>query len=1295
MKTQANKIFLLLLFLTLATSKIAWGQAVSGISGNWNGGVLVWGSTQPSLTNNITISAGTNINIITAVIIQGTLNVQGTLNINAGGSLTTSGTVDIQGTLNVNTGGGNLAITSASASALNIGGVSGTLNLGSTNFSVLGTTTIAGNGRLIDIIDNGVNTFGIIDITTPAAIFRVRPPSITASCNFGGSITNAGIFDTNNIAWQLGNTTTPVTVTNNSTAPFPDNTMFFSRGITGSGIIVGNVIIADGTSNGNVELRGNGTPLNSGNITINASQTLTNQLGTSPTGKRLIASPRNGTGTFDNRGVVEIAGAPGTTSPTYNFTDPDNVVIFNNNTAVIVTTYDNILFTGTGSNILAGGITVNGDFNIVSGTFNYGTASIEIKGNWANSGTTLGTGMITFSGANNDQTITGVAGFNNLTISKTGTPQTVSLANNVSVFAVLALTSGKVVLTGASNLTILNTGSITGASAANYIVTSGTGALIKTNSVGIPPFTFPVGDATRYQPVTLATTTTNSSVRFGASFPSVPAGNTIIGSWFISNLGVASDIIFNNPQGTSLPTMPTPASRIVQNNSGLWSVLTTSFIPPNYTALNFSFSTGVTVEFGIRTTITDFYSIAGGSYDNPTIWSNSSSGGTCAPCSPSGVENANVFIRHAVIVPLLVSGAIITSTTGIDINANATLTFTDTRTFQGLTGVAGDKIIITSPATLPTITITNTFATTAGTVIEFNGTAGITNIPTGFGVGGVGSANGYQNLTISGSGIKTLSGNTTINGSLNIGTPGATLATGNFNIDIKGSWANSGTFTQGTGTATVTFSGSNQQDITGLTTFNNLTINNTSVAGVNLNNGITVNGTLNFTVGKLITNGNEITLGASATTNGASPTNGYIVTSAGGKVSKLLVTAATSFPIGTANSYAPISINNNGTFGSVGVSVRPAGAPPITAANRVNLIWNIATSGATPPVIVFNWNAPADVTGGISPTNARVNRHNGTTWSALAGIPTISVNNASMTIPVGMGTDRDFAVFDPTSTCPTLLITTNTPPATVNTPYTFSVGTTSGTGISYAISPLLPVPLLFNTTTGTISGTPTTISTLITYTVTATQVGCLTATQIYTFAVSPAPITLATPITDIKFVPTPNKIVFSWSAVLGATGYEIRKATIFRPDNTLNWATARNVGNVLVLNDDIVYDAMAYYSVRAIGVGVSDWSGTVGILVSSSNDPATSLSTDINAQITLSPNPTTDSFIITNVTTSIISKENNISFDLIDITGKTIITTTTTQGLPYKMTLDKVTKGLYYVRIATKDRVIIKKIVKE
>ena len=101
----------------------------------------------------------------------------------------------------------------------------------------------------------------------------------------------------------------------------------------------------------------------------------------------------------------------------------------------------------------------------------------------------------------------------------------------------------------------------------------------------------------------------------------------------------------------------------------------------------------------------------------------------------------------------------------------------------------------------------------------------------------------------------------------------------------------------------------------------------------------------------------------------------------------------------------------------------------------------------------------------------------------------------------------------------------------------------------------------------------------------------------------------------------------------------------------------------------------------------------MNLFISSINNPATATNADLNTAITISPNPTKDSFIIDKVNT--VFTDNHITFILMDMTGKAILTETTTQGLPYKMSLENVAKGLYFVKITNKENIVIKKIIKE
>jgi hypothetical protein len=128
------------------------------------------------------------------------------------------------------------------------------------------------------------------------------------------------------------------------------------------------------------------------------------------------------------------------------------------------------------------------------------------------------------------------------------------------------------------------------------------------------------------------------------------------------------------------------------------------------------------------------------------------------------------------------------------------------------TGTARASRTAATPDFLSQYTLTN--KTLTNLTIDYNGagTQTVNNTPA------------YSNLTISGSGTKTLQGNTVITGNLTT-VAGATFASGNNNFALGGNWTNGGAFTAGTGT--VTFQGTTgTQLLTGNTTFFNLTLNN-------------------------------------------------------------------------------------------------------------------------------------------------------------------------------------------------------------------------------------------------------------------------------------------------------------------------------------------------------------------------------------------------------------------------------------------------------------------------------------
>src|SRR6185312_2712748 len=86
----------------------------------------------------------------------------------------------------------------------------------------------------------------------------------------------------------------------------------------------------------------------------------------------------------------------------------------------------------------------------------------------------------------------------------------------------------------------------------------------------------------------------------------------------------------------------------------------------------------------------------------------------------------------------------------------------------------------------------------------------------------------------------------------------------------------------------------------------------------------------------------------------------------------------------------------------------------------------------------------------------------------------------------------------------------------INTAITPLVPTnTGGTAASWSISPALPAGLLFDTNTGIISGTPTTVTATATYTVTATNITGSDTTTVTITVTPPPPVISYSPSANI------------------------------------------------------------------------------------------------------------------------------------------------------------------------------------
>jgi len=257
------------------------------------------------------------------------------------------------------------------------------------------------------------------------------------------------------------------------------------------------------------------------------------------------------------------------------------------------------------------------------------------------------------------------------------------------------------------------------------------------------------------------------------------------------------------------------------------------------------------------------------------------------------------------------------------------------------------------------------------------------------GVGTIGTTEGYPNNI-------QLSGNTTLN--YNNGTPLAKAINGNLTIDLgsnfymdygggasggiltvagnivnngifklgyaigddlvlKGNWTNSGTFTPNT--RLVTFNGASAQTLTGATTFDYLTLNNSLGLTLQASSAVTVNQTLAYTSGRITIGANNLNVGSAGTITGYSSSN-YVVTASTGKLVKQGVgNTATVFPIGfSTTNYTPVTLTNTTGTSDLSVSVKQSVTNAVTDATRiVTLEWGVTSSGATAATISPTWEA--------------------------------------------------------------------------------------------------------------------------------------------------------------------------------------------------------------------------------------------------------------------------------------------------------------------------------------------------
>ena len=216
--------------------------------------------------------------------------------------------------------------------------------------------------------------------------------------------------------------------------------------------------------------------------------------------------------------------------------------------------------------------------------------------------------------------------------------------------------------------------------------------------------------------------------------------------------------------------------------------------------------------------------------------------------------------------------------------------------------------------------------------------------------------------------------------------------------------------------------------------------------------------------------------------------NGLSFNTATGTISgtPLVVTGSTSYTITATNSggtdMATIAITVNDVAPSI---VANPTTQNVTVGSPIETITITSNGGGT----VVSYSISPDIANGLSFN---------TTTGTISGTPLVVTGSTSYTITAtnSGGTDTAIVAITVNEAVPIISISTDTLVATVDTAIQqITIVSSGGAVVSYSISPTLTTGLSFNTATGTISGTPTAVASLATYTITATNTrGSATAT---------------------------------------------------------------------------------------------------------------------------------------------------------------------------------------------------------
>lgn len=986
---------------TLLTNALSATPVPSGATwaGTVNFGAAGVQTVVAGTYNNLTISnarGGATVSLAA----NGTIAVAGTLSVTATGAVyaNSGSTVSFTGASNQSVPNAfaynNLTIAnSAIATAAGATTVSGNLTLTSGTFNDggntitlsgsiaggTGTHTTTGSGKIrmttntktiaanvtLGTLELAISSGNIQAPTDSMVSGIVQGPFIDSLVINGGSYYGNGrisrALNLNGGTYNVGSGgSTPnarLTLYNNSTV-YRNST---SGSVSGSGQVrwgqnageLVNITINQNGSNG-AEINGSEFPGNIGTLTIasgavyswSSSRNVTNLVNN---GVLAISSSANVIkGTISGNGKIAsysgTGGAVGTSSASLTLS---NTGTGSAGTLTLTDTsrLNNLTLNCTGTN---GGITLGNSFTLAgsltlsAGTLNDGGKTLTVGAAINGSGTHTGTGKILMTSvANNISAVT----LGNLEIQSTGT---IGCASSPTITGNLIITSGTFFdngknvflagnLTGAGAHTGTGKISMTGISktvslpsVANLEINSAGTVTVGANiavsgDLTLTAGTFNDGGKTITLAGNLSATSGTLSCSGALVMTATNAAVNIAGQTF-------NKLFLNGANGFSMNGTGT-VNDTLQLTSGVLTVGSNNPIvmANNSTIVRAAGSFSGTPIYGSASTDVVNVSITG-----------SCTNGNELPSSPTNGKAGKLTVA---------SGASYTLTGGRTVTSlenNGTLVFTPATTFTFT--VNGGSLTGTGTITGHTNASIN-YAGNADANLNFTNGSAFAN-----------------NLTINAAGkTLTLADAVSISGSLNL--TAGTLDNATNNITFASNKAVI-TRTAGALTAAPVFSSKVNVSYNGTSStttgfeipavgsvLDTFTVSNS--AGVVLASDVTVNGRYAFSSGKVTLGNFNLTFGSDVTTTGTPSSSKYVVVNGTGTFTRKSVgNTATQFPIGTATSFAPITVTNTSGTSDITAFIGTAfTSAPIDATKMVNLQWSLTTSAATTATLAFQFNS--------------------------------------------------------------------------------------------------------------------------------------------------------------------------------------------------------------------------------------------------------------------------------------------------------------------------------------------------